>query len=450
MARILIADDEDLERRALGLIISEASNGEHFSIEEAKNGHEALLIGSRGEFDVIFLDVKMPGMDGIAVAEGLRKANIQSAIVIVSAYDTFEYAQKAIRLGVHEYLLKPASREDVLQALARSLELQREPESLARLRRESVSVLSSAVERLEAQMIREMERGELQPDTAADFERLASLEGLPRTALAFRLDTSGTPSSSMLTKVLFTMVLDEAAKMLPSAARMLQVENEEGGCLLIYGDDPAGIKTMLKGLDGKGSTGCFKSLKTDFLAPFIRAAEEKIRSQTPSQLLWGCAGPSAGESASLLVSRAFEACHLAHADCPFVCLGSLQGEKNDVFPEAGASEKARPGLALRALDALKQDCARDWSLEVLAQELGSSPFHLSHLLSRELGMGFSELLQRLRIRKAKEVLSGGASAKEAGNLVGFSDQAYFTRVFKKLEGRTPGEYQEESAKKYKK
>ncbi|MDX9784872.1 MAG: response regulator [Spirochaetia bacterium] len=448
MARILIADDEDLERRALGLIISEASKGEPCSIEEAKNGHEALAIGLHGDFDVIFLDIKMPGMDGIGVAEGLRKANIQSAIVIVSAYDTFEYAQKAIRLGVYEYLLKPASREEVLEALARSLKLQREPDSLARLRRESVSALSTAMERLEAQLVREMERGEALAATAADFERLASLEGLARTALVFRLDSGGAVLPSSLANILSGMVFDEASNVFASADRILRAKTGEGGCLLVYGSDPSGIETRSTGGEKKASAGCSKGSKANFLGPLIRAAEEKLKSQTSCSLFWGCSGPSAGEQASLLVARAFEACRLAHAEYPFVCLGSLNGEKNDVLPKAGVSDKARPGLALRALDALKQDCARDWSLETLAQELNASPFHLSHLLSRELGMGFSELLQRLRIRKAKEILAGGASAKEAGYLVGFSDQAYFTRVFKKLEGRTPGEYQDETAKKY--
>ena len=80
MARILIADDEDLERRALGLILSEASVGESISVKEAKNGPEALSLGLSGDFDVIFLDVKMPGMDGIAVAEEIGRASCRERV----------------------------------------------------------------------------------------------------------------------------------------------------------------------------------------------------------------------------------------------------------------------------------------------------------------------------------------------------------------------------------
>ncbi|MEL7555527.1 Regulator of RpoS [bioreactor metagenome] len=471
MARILIADDEDLERRALGLILSEASVGESISVKEAKNGPEALSLGLSGDFDVIFLDVKMPGMDGIAVAEGLRKANIQSAIVIVSAYDTFEYAQKAIRLGVYEYLLKPASRKEVVRALLRSLELQRAPESLAQLRRESVSAVSSAQERLEGQMIREMERGIVQTATAADFERLASLEGLPKSALAFRLERSGLGTSATLDKALVAMILDEAAKALVPASRILTAKNQEGGCVLIYGEDPTGIgtastakkaaeesgsasgesaskKPVLKKTRRIGSIDCSRRLKDNPLAPVIMAVEEKLASMVPYRLLWGFSGPARTEPANLVFSRALEACRLAYADCPLVCLKSFSGEKMKSAFQPELQDRMKPGYALRALDILRENCAGEWSLETLAKELGVSPFHLSHMLSRELGMGFSELLQRLRIGKAKEILAGGGSAKEASYLLGFSDQAYFTKVFKKLEGRTPGEYLEEIAKKY--
>jgi two-component system response regulator YesN len=460
MARILIADDEDLERQALGLIISEVSAGEDFSVVEAKNGPEALSLGVSGDFDIIFLDVKMPGMDGIAVAEGLRSAGIQSAIVIVSAYDTFEYAQKAIRLGVYEYLLKPASREDVVKALLRSLELQRAPESLARLRRESVSVVSSALERLEGQMIREMERGEMQNATAADFEKLASLEGLPKSALAFRLDTGGKKSSPAFDRALFAVVFDEASKALSSAVRILGAKTEEGGRFLVYGDDPTGIeaasglnktawkKEALKYGSAKGPTGFSRRLRLNPLAPVILAVEERLLATTSFRLLWGLSGPTSLDPADLVFSRALEACRLACADCALVCLGTFSGEKAKSVIETNPQDRAKPGFALRTLAILREDCAKDWSLETLANELGTSPFHLSHMLSRELGMGFSELLQRLRIGRAKEILAGGGSAKEASYLTGFSDQAYFTKVFKKLEGQTPGEYQNEIAKKY--
>jgi two-component system response regulator YesN len=446
MARILIADDEDLERQALSLIISEAPNpnGEGFSIAEAKNGPEALSLGLRNDFDVIFLDVKMPGMDGIAVAEGLRNANIQSAIVIVSAYDTFEYAQKAIRLGVYEYLLKPASREDVLRALTRSLELQRAGESVARLKRESATAMSSAVERLEGQIIREMERGALLEATALDFERLSSLEGRPKAALAFRLDAGGVKIATILDKAFIAMVMNEATSLLPPPARIICAVTKDSGRLLVYDDTLA----LAKEADKKTLSSSSPWMKNNLFTPLIRVTEEKLKSLAPYRLFWGCSGPSTTEPTSLLFSRALEACHLAYTDCPLVCLTPhSEGRAKSSFQE-NPIERPKPGLALRALDALKEDCARDWSLEVLAKSLGISPFHLSHVLSRELGMGFSELLQRLRIEKAKEVLAGGASAKEASYLLGFSDQAYFTRVFKKLEGRTPCEYQDEIAKKY--
>jgi two-component system response regulator YesN len=130
MARNLIADDEDLERRALGLILSEASVGEAFRSRRLKNGPEALSLGLSGDFDVIILDVKMPAW----MASPWRRPEKSQYSVGYRHSLGVRYLRiraKSLRLGVYEYLLKPASRKEVVRALLRSLELQRAPESLA-------------------------------------------------------------------------------------------------------------------------------------------------------------------------------------------------------------------------------------------------------------------------------------------------------------------------------
>ncbi|HWP68448.1 MAG TPA: response regulator, partial [Rectinemataceae bacterium] len=187
MARILIADDEDLERTALRFIIAGSGLEPEFHIDEARNGHEALEFCGSGNYDIIFLDIKMPGLDGLRTAEELRKAGILTPIVIISAFDTFEYAQKAIRLGVYEYLLKPAGADEVVSALRRSLEWSREPEALSRKRDESISAISGAIKRLEASLAAQMKSGRLDEAATREFENLSSLEGLSRSVIVFRI-----------------------------------------------------------------------------------------------------------------------------------------------------------------------------------------------------------------------------------------------------------------------
>lgn len=116
MYRILIVDDESIERRGLRKIISD-----YFSstiiVEEADNGRNAILKAEEFRPDVIFMDIKMPGIDGIEAVKEIKKSNQGIQIIMVTAFDTFEYARQVMRLGVKDYILKPSTKEEVIEPL---------------------------------------------------------------------------------------------------------------------------------------------------------------------------------------------------------------------------------------------------------------------------------------------------------------------------------------------
>ncbi len=118
--RVLVADDEELERRALRMILG-AEGMPELEILEASNGLEALAAAGEGKLDAAFLDIRMPGLDGIDVARELRRMMPGLPIVFLTAYDSFDYARSALRLRVEDFLLKPASAEEVAAALDRAL-----------------------------------------------------------------------------------------------------------------------------------------------------------------------------------------------------------------------------------------------------------------------------------------------------------------------------------------
>ncbi|MCC8079791.1 MAG: response regulator, partial [Oscillospiraceae bacterium] len=74
---------------------------------ESANGAEALEAVERYEPTLIITDLKMPQMDGLEMLRRLREAGNNVAVIILTAYDTFEYAQTALRLGAVDFLLKP-------------------------------------------------------------------------------------------------------------------------------------------------------------------------------------------------------------------------------------------------------------------------------------------------------------------------------------------------------
>jgi two-component system, response regulator YesN len=74
------------------------------------------------EFDIVFSDIRMPGMDGLTLIDTWRKKMTQTQWVILSGYDNFQYAQKAITLGVKEYILKPITRKNAQETLRRLID----------------------------------------------------------------------------------------------------------------------------------------------------------------------------------------------------------------------------------------------------------------------------------------------------------------------------------------
>lgn len=451
MIRILIADDEELERRALRYIIDSSEFGAHVQIEEASNGNEALEKGRAERYDAFFLDVKMPGLDGLGAAEALRGAGVLSPIVILSAFDTFEYAQKAIRLGVYEYLLKPASSEEVISALRRSLDAGREVESLARRRQESLQAIDEARLRISRTFTSQIVSGNMESATAAEFEKVWELETAPRSALVCRLSGADRRSSAGQASDDPTGAspgtLGLAAALLDAARIAAERVAGESGCRLSGGLGGDALSFVLYGGICPEGNGHRRS-GTEPLKPYVDAMREALRSLASVEPLFGVAGPSL-DDAALLLERAAEGARLASISSTLVRLEPLVRADAPETLRFSSRVRAPRTAGLRALEYIQREYAHDFSLSDVAATLAVSPFHLSRAISRELGIGFSELLNRVRINKAKEILLGGGSVKEASYLVGFSDQAYFTRVFRKFEGTTPRGFLDSTAKKYK-
>lgn len=112
MSRILIVDDMPIIRSALSQILRQQNLG-FTAILEAASGEEAVEVANLHRPDVVLLDIKMPGINGLQAAELIRRQNPTVKIVMLTAYDEFSYVQKALTLGARDYLLKPV-RPDLL------------------------------------------------------------------------------------------------------------------------------------------------------------------------------------------------------------------------------------------------------------------------------------------------------------------------------------------------
>ncbi len=129
MKRILIAEDELIERMVLKKTL-EKRLGDQFEVLEAENGTQALEIFRSTDVHIVILDIEMPGMKGIQVAEIMRKEKQGFCIIFLTAYDKFEYAKKAIAVRAMDYLLKPYSEHELLSVVEEAIHLSEKYEKM--------------------------------------------------------------------------------------------------------------------------------------------------------------------------------------------------------------------------------------------------------------------------------------------------------------------------------
>jgi two-component system response regulator YesN len=116
--KLLIVDDETVIRKGLRTSIDWDLYGIHV-VGEAKNGQEALEKALTLRPEIILTDIRMPIMDGLTFISAVRAKLPAAKIIVLSGYDEFEYAQRALRLGVSDYLLKPFGAEELLELILR-------------------------------------------------------------------------------------------------------------------------------------------------------------------------------------------------------------------------------------------------------------------------------------------------------------------------------------------
>jgi two-component system response regulator YesN len=116
--RMLIVDDEPIICQGLRQTIPWETIGVEV-VGEAYDGEEALQFVTRQPVDVVLTDINMDGMDGLELAKSLKERMPQIRIIIVSGYDDFEYARRALRLGIEDYLLKPVDIKELMAMVQR-------------------------------------------------------------------------------------------------------------------------------------------------------------------------------------------------------------------------------------------------------------------------------------------------------------------------------------------
>lgn len=122
MYRIMLADDEGIVIDSLKFII-EKEFGSQCEVEFAKTGRSVIELAERFRPDIAIMDIQMPGINGIDAMREIKQFSQGTVFIVMSAYDKFDYAKEAIKLGVLEYINKPMERTKIVATLKKAMEV---------------------------------------------------------------------------------------------------------------------------------------------------------------------------------------------------------------------------------------------------------------------------------------------------------------------------------------
>ncbi|BFH11673.1 response regulator [Paenibacillus melissococcoides] len=450
MYRLLIADDEALEREGLELIITRAMP-DSFEVIHAPNGRRAIELAERHRPDIVMMDVKMPGIQGLEALQDIQALHSRVKMVLVTAYDHFAYAKQAIALGVKDYIVKPAKKEQiigVLQRLIHELEQERSKRASELALRETVSRLMPLAENELAMM--------LMNDRIQDWnvQELAALAQFPLQmgyALVIAVAAPGTDEASgagnrrWRLENVYTAVRQELAGRLSCIASPIIGEQMTVFVRLKDGAEYAKEDVLAMGQE---------------LVPVLRQAAEGavhigigrlklgIDKLRESYVEAACAAAYARNAASAAV---------VHFDQVPVRAGTysrpaqLQAIRSGTDTEEALQaaidqvQASRDREAHAVIEQARAIIHERFNLPLAMEEVAGmvhlSPHYFSKLFKQQAGATFTDYIMQLRIARACQYIEQNKlSLKEICYQVGYRDPNYFSRVFKKVTGIAPTEY----------
>lgn len=396
MFKLMIADDEPRIRRGL----RNALTWERFGIQvvgEAEDGEVALKLAEETSPDIILLDICMPFLNGLDLIRKLNAVNRSLIIIIITGHDEFEYIQQSIKLKIFDYILKPVNKDKLKDSIIRAIK------ELA-LDREKGNYLNWMSKRLD--------------DNIADIRQKFINKWLSRD-------------------IDFEDIVNELNFL------NINIENNVG-IILIKVLSRFNTEVVSKKWDNKHLKFAVINIAYEVLEEFepifyyIDNSENvMIACNTRNNLEWFNIGCEIEEKISiyLKVNILLEQRNVING------IIGIKSTYENMVNVIGKKSKLKPLilLTLKYIDA--NYFLNDLSLETVAKEFNTNPSYLSRMIKQETGMSFIDYLINLRIKKAIFLMDDPTiKIYQVAEMVGYSNQHYFCKAFKKVIGVSPTEY----------
>ena len=506
MIRVMLVEDEPAILESIRKMI-ETVHPNFQILSTATDGEEAVEILENREFDIVITDIRMPVRDGLSLLEHIDHNYPDLITVVISGYEVFGYAKKALEFHVFDYLLKPVSIPALTKLLDR-LELEVEKRR-AKLKEEYYHQIFSG-ERV-PQSEQEKENGKhyqlfvfqfgsykqlpiMEMDNANLYEKLRrqigrelenqkyskafAFQGATESEyiVALEYDRDCGQQMARLVKKLYLELLRQDVPVTVIAGERLKQLNrlyENYQMLkvmlyqhLIFGRSSYYELAELKERERKQMGGGIDTQMETNLILYARSHNkkgtmkeihlllERLKDKTCTQLML----ESALKQSFFLIERELGGETVFHyavieqeiRNClmkadTYASLEAEIKEMVDILMQEPDHQKENQNELMERIEGyLNKNFYRKVNNQILSEQFGLVPSYMSMLFRKYKGMSPSDYIIYMRINKAKEILrlQPELSIRETGEMVGFQDPFYFSKVFKKETGMTPSGYRE--------
>ncbi|MDD6351862.1 MAG: response regulator [Lachnospiraceae bacterium] len=425
MINVYLVEDESVIRQ--GIVRSISWEEEGFCLMgNAGDGEMALPEILEKRPDILITDIRMPFMDGLELSRRVKKELPHIKILILSGFNEFDYAKQAIDLGVTEYLLKPVTARQLLDALHKAADAIKEEQATEEL-----------VRHLSRRMQRPGDDGDM--GVRSRESRLSNTEAMNVGALgAGNMSEGSLQAGEPNTSVSNARALNAAAG-----------DYSDQTPIDVGEVDPKGAgQTALLDFFASGDIDRIDAFIEEYLSALGRNNLKSLffRQYVISDIYFAgnkyLLGLNMDKDQRERILGPIEEAGKRFAgsmDSGMDYLRQFFTRILNCRDQSGAG-RISPQI-MKAASFIREHSSEDISLNQAALVADMSPAHFSTVFAREIGEGFSEYLTDRRMEEARQKLAGTSMRiTDIAEAVGYRDPHYFSSIFKKTQHMTPKEY----------
>lgn len=396
MWKLIVADDEPKIRRGIENIL----DWQDLNVEivgEAEDGEIALEVVKEKKPDIILLDINMPFLNGLNLLEKLKEINNKSIVIIISGYDDFHYAQKALQFNVFDYILKPVSKKNMEEIIRKAVN-----------KLDTVEKENNYLKWVDNQLNKNMDMIKTHFFSEWLNNKLTDEEVLKEMKF-FNIDF-GNSIGLVVLKLFDKLNIEIVDKKWNSELlrfaiiNLLNDEFNETNAEFIFDDDRKNIIVVSNIVD---------------IVEWVNIGK-KLEAEIFKYLKCNVIIEQANATGGIL---------------------KIKETYLKMIDKVEEKKKCSPMVLLTIKYIEENYYLNDLNINSISDKLEVTSSYLSKLLKKETGLSFIDYLTNIRIKKAMYIMEDPTvKIYDVAELVGYSNQHYFCRAFKKEVRISPTEY----------